>query len=412
MLLEILIPFILIIGTLSNLVNFYVFTRPTLKGLSTFRFLSYLSLVDFFYLIVGSPHILANVYFEYDFRDYSNLSCSLHSFFTYYLSHLSSNILAAVGVFRCVTLTNLTPMKPNTFNLNTKRHSNNKCLNETSQFKRKFSAPQSSVDVIEIKRSRKSFIKRFISDFGSADMIVLAIMFIIFLFDCHFLFWMRLSKLDYSDFELSSTNSSQLSLKCYPSSSDQPIYSEFYTKAYHWIDLFLYSYIPFTIMVICTILIIYRLFQLNKRLKLSSTRQCKEIPVLKNDEALFQKLDESKCDLKTESNSKECHNNKATQYKQIKKSSKVNDLAKKRTKKNNQIYKLLLTLNIFFFVLVTPLVLSNSLGFLDYIKETHQSIFEIVYILAYLNHSMNFLFYVLSCEIYRSILIDLFKQYF
>ena len=85
-------------------------------------------------------------------------------------------------------------------------------------------------------------------------------------------------------------------------------------------------------------------------------------------------------------------------------------MAKKRSKKNSQIYKLLLTLNLFFFVLVTPLVLSNSLGLL---KEIQYGIkLELVYILAYLNHCLNFLFYGLSCEIYRVILFDTFAKCF
>ena len=85
-------------------------------------------------------------------------------------------------------------------------------------------------------------------------------------------------------------------------------------------------------------------------------------------------------------------------------------MAKKRSKKNSQIYKLLLTLNLFFFVLVTPLVLSNSLGLL---KDSQYGIrLELVYILAYLNHCLNFLFYGLSCEIYRVILFDTFTKCF
>jgi hypothetical protein len=79
-------------------------------------------------------------------------------------------------------------------------------------------------------------------------------------------------------------------------------------------------------------------------------------------------------------------------------SSGMADIAKRRAKKNSQIYKLLLTLNAFFFVLVTPLVLCNSFGLLSDQVSIGQ---EFLYILAYLNHSLNFLFYGLSCEMYR-----------
>jgi len=112
MLLQIVIPIILFVGSIGNTISIYAFTRPSVRGLSTFKFLAYLSLIDQLYLLVGLPHILSIAYVDYDFRNYSNLVCSVHSFFTLYLSHLSSNILAAVGVFRCVTLTTLRPLKP------------------------------------------------------------------------------------------------------------------------------------------------------------------------------------------------------------------------------------------------------------------------------------------------------------
>lgn len=87
--------------------------------------------------------------------------------------------------------------------------------------------------------------------------------------------------------------------------------------------------------------------------------------------------------------------------------SRQSDVAKKRSKKNSQIYKLLLTLNIFFFVLVTPLVVSNSLGWL---KEGDNVTTQLVYTFAYLNHTLNFVFYGFSCKIYRSIVYDLLKN--
>lgn len=112
MLLKVIIPIILLVGSIGNSISIYAFTRPSVRGLSTFKFLAYLSLIDQLYLLVGLSHILVIAYVDYDFRNYSNFVCSVHSFFTLYLSHLSSNILAAVGVFRCVTLTTLRPLKP------------------------------------------------------------------------------------------------------------------------------------------------------------------------------------------------------------------------------------------------------------------------------------------------------------
>ncbi len=62
------------------------------------------------------------------------------------------------------------------------------------------------------------------------------------------------------------------------------------------------------------------------------------------------------------------------------------------------------------FALVTPLVFCNSLGWLEDNDNTLR--LELVYILAYLNHCLNFLFYGMSCEMYRLILMKSFKRWF
>ena len=76
--------------------------------------------------------------------------------------------------------------------------------------------------------------------------------------------------------------------------------------------------------------------------------------------------------------------------------------AKRRTKRNNQVYKLLITLNVTFFILVTPLVFCNSLRLLDSLDE---NIFQLVYLLAYLNHCFNFIFYGFTSEQFRKIFL-------
>ena len=76
--------------------------------------------------------------------------------------------------------------------------------------------------------------------------------------------------------------------------------------------------------------------------------------------------------------------------------------AKRRTKRNNQVFKLLIALNVTFFILVTPLVFCNSLRILDTLDE---NIFQLVYLLAYSNHSFNFVFYGFTCEQFRKIFL-------
>jgi hypothetical protein len=104
MILKIALPILFTLGILTNIANFYVFTRRALKKFSTFHMLAYLSAIDFLFVLTGMTHMFFIVYYNYDYRRYGEFMCSFHSFLTMYLSHLSSNIQAAVGVLRCLKM--------------------------------------------------------------------------------------------------------------------------------------------------------------------------------------------------------------------------------------------------------------------------------------------------------------------
>jgi hypothetical protein len=340
MLLEIIGPFLLIIGLLGNAINFYIFTNPNLRSLSTFRFLTYLSIIDFLYLLTGLTHLLIIIYFDYDLRLISNFLCSFHSFLTIYLSHLSSNTLAAISISRCFKLIRLKPVK-----------------NEMKKLTKVTSVDKNDTFL------RNNNNRKFKITIGHADYTILLIMIILFLFDSHYLLWMRLSDPEISNSTLN--NETLVTKQCHPSLNKQFYYNKFLATTWVWIDLFLYSYIPFVIMMVCTVLITYKLYKVNKNI----------------------------------GRSKMSNNNQ--QHQSI--SNQNQTFIKKRAKKTNQIYKLLILINVCFFVLVTPLVLSNSLGIL---VIENKIILELVYILSYSNHCINFVFYGLSCKIYRTILYD------
>ena len=185
------------------------------------------------------------------------------------------------------------------------------------------------------------------------------------------------------DMEKSDQNNSNVSKNyaCYPTLEADGTYFEFYTIIWPWIDLFLYSYIPFTVMVTSTIIIIYKLCKANRRLKKrykTEVKKDEKTEVFLKKYTIVRKAHRVKVDNKI-----------------------IFEAAKRRAKRNNQVYKLLLMLNATFFILVTPIVLSNSLKFLD---SRNQAILEIVYLLAYLNHCLNFIFYGLTCELFRLVL--------
>ena len=105
--LKIASPVILAIGLVGNILSLCIFKSEKMKNLPTFKFLAYLSLIDCLHIATGIPHIISIIYADYDFRNSSDFICSFHSFLTIYSSHLSSNVLAAVGVFRCAELTSI-----------------------------------------------------------------------------------------------------------------------------------------------------------------------------------------------------------------------------------------------------------------------------------------------------------------
>jgi hypothetical protein len=346
-------PIILIIGLLGNLVSFIIFNNEKMRNLPTFRFLAYLSLIDCLYILTGIPHLMSMSFIDFDFRNSSNFLCSFHSFLTIFLSHLSSNVLAAVGVLRCTELTSMKPAKK--LNLINKKHRTKMNKNDSNI---SYSANES-----------KNLFK-----FGKVEIILLLIMFILFLLDSHYLFFMRLTLDQFQNY----SNETTLKYICYPSTleSNQTLYYEFYSILWPWIDLFLYSYIPFTVMMTSTIIIILKLFKANNNLK----RKFETKSLLNAD----QKKEIRRIEERNKNDNKI-----------------IFEAAKRRIKRNNQVYKLLITLNVTFFILVTPLVFCNSIKLLDTINQT---LVEVIYLLAYLNHCLNFIFFGLTCEQFRIIL--------
>ncbi len=160
--------------------------------------------------------------------------------------------------------------------------------------------------------------------------------------------------------------------------------------------MFLYAYIPFIIMLFSTVLIVKRLLQISSQLHkpkaidsptIEQTNLC-EIQTNCNVDTIARTV--TNCDQKI---------NKQTQVNFKPDRSAIAD---KRLMSYNQIYRLLLGLNIMFLVLVSPLVLCNYFHQLGnkFIRET-------VYLLAYLNHCLNSFVYGMSSQNYRIILFGI-----
>lgn len=99
---------IIVVGTLGNIINIVVFSKPNMRKGSTFRFLLYLAITDMLVLLVCSTDALSRFGFQWEIRAQSIFTCRVHTFLTYFLPHASSIILMVVSVDRALVVTNNT----------------------------------------------------------------------------------------------------------------------------------------------------------------------------------------------------------------------------------------------------------------------------------------------------------------
>ena len=97
---------ILVVGLIGNTFNMLVFGKKKMRKISTFRYLFYLSISDLLVLAIGASDILIKKIFLSEIRTQSQIVCKLHTFFTYFLTHVSSLILMAVSIDRAIIMSN------------------------------------------------------------------------------------------------------------------------------------------------------------------------------------------------------------------------------------------------------------------------------------------------------------------
>ncbi len=90
----------ILIGLFGNAINILVLSRNTMRNISTFRLLLFLSMFDFLVLSVCASDTLLSFGYEIDIRIYSIYICRFHTFLTYFLTHTSSIILTLISIER------------------------------------------------------------------------------------------------------------------------------------------------------------------------------------------------------------------------------------------------------------------------------------------------------------------------
>lgn len=279
------IPFVVLaFGILGNLVNVCIFSKRKMRSSSsTYRFLMYLSACDLFVLLFGAGKFLIKSDFSFDLRDFSLFSCSIEKFLIYWSMHVSSLLSMAVNVDRAYIIfkLKLTQTENKTSVTSTHITTHPKSINTTTNNK---ASEKKSSSWWSCSKTR------------FVDNIVLIIGFFSIIINLHFLISLKNTsiinatndaKYTISDFEsnvkspktlenitFSFLNHSSFQiLRCVPLNNSP--YETFLLHVWFWIDLFIYSLVPFVLMAICSTVIIIKLKKINKgyksRLSLTQT---------------------------------------------------------------------------------------------------------------------------------------------
>ena len=366
----IIISLIIVIGVFGNILNMFVFSRKSMRKNSTFRYLFYLSAIDLLVLLIGTSDALLTFGYFIMIRLYSDFLCKTHTFITYFLTHMSSIVLMVVSIDRAMIVCNKTL---DSLWLKSRVH-------RTTMISRK----------IQSKLFKSNYIEK----------VILILIVVLALFNIHYLIFLRLTESDLEiDVRLNSSTSSssssnnnqsmtyyrnvsnflkgddilikhlkihqttktaiksehnmspKVSYVCFP--SQNTIYNFFLLHIWIWIDMCVYSMIPFIVMSICSVVIV------------SEIRS-------KSRSFLSQKTNKT-----------------------------ISDKAKKR---NKQLLIMLIVTNIHFVLCTLPLGIEMIYyKFKTNNYETHflQSFFHT---LAYTNNSINFVFYIIFSTKYRKTL--------
>lgn len=157
-------------------------------------------------------------------------------------------------------------------------------------------------------------------------------------------------------------------------SEKDTLYDRFLDPYFKWIDLLSYAIAPFFTMGVCTFLIVRVLYLSNRRLNKNKPKSVK-----------IEKKSDQKATLL---------NKKATNA---------------RSNKAIHLTYTLITLNCLFFCLVSPLVIVLIVVTGQETEGINKIVINIVYLLAYSNHSFNFILYGVSSPPFRESLFKLFR---
>ena len=393
-----LLCIIISVGIFGNMLNLLIFSRKNMRQVSTFRFLLYISVSDLLVLLIGATQFLINAVFHFDMRSTSPVVCKLHTFLTYFFTHTSSVLLMVLSIERALIMckSNISSMftaQNNANNAKTKNPSHNPAETsvtidniELDNFKDQEQRlqPKSNPQMAAISHHKVYLKCFFMRRYNNVDFTILITMSAIALLNLHYILFLSVNQKEddhmssaYENMKLlnelnltkhinftsefENKNASPSNNMCFPLRNTS--YFKFIMHVWIWIDLIVYSAIPFIIMSGASVII---LIMLKKR--------------------SFNYFNHIR------------HKNRRF-YRNF----------AERVKNEKQIIYILLVNNFYFLLTLLP----YCIVFVIYRgskkeSETQKLIELFVYILLYTNNAFNFLLYGITSKNYRVKLKGLF----
>ena len=383
-LISITLATIILIGLFGNLMNIIVFSVKTMRKNSTFKYLFYLSIIDVLVLLICSTDSLLTHAHFIMIRLKSNLVCKIDTFLTYFFTHMSSIILMVVNLNRVLVIKS--------------QKSKNKQENTPIDNKQRISISLISSPTFQLVKVEK------------VNYVIILLCLILVFCNSHYLIFMDLNRIEmfkklekpktfnYSSIfykkmksmlneSLTFYNNSEIKLNdkelipdldlgsksqrnsilryyqrlnssininmCYPNVNSH--YHFFLSRIWIWIDMIIFSLLPFTVMIICSILIIHEIFSKSKDFLQSKDKNNAKI------------LEKSK-------------------------------------QRNRKLLIMLTVTNLYFVSCSLPLCINIILDKINNIKEDGNLLLTIFQIISYSNNAFNFVFYLIFSESYRKVL--------
>ncbi|ESO98843.1 hypothetical protein LOTGIDRAFT_158793 [Lottia gigantea] len=351
-------PILILFGSVGNILSLIVLVRKRLRSSPTMFFLTVLALVDLSVLYIGLLRLWFEYSYEINLRESSEFACRVHTFLVYFTLSYSVWIIVAVTIDRCIIV--CAPFKAKT-----------------------------------------------LSSLSKAKKTVLIIAIILICFNAHILETQALISVKYFEGGIRCSHAK---------------HSEYFRDyVWPWIDFGLNCFIPFTVMIVCNLLIIRRISLSARKLTQHIERDQPKSPshtlsISRGHRLSVLPLANSTATVTSNTESTPANRVRDTAFSFHPQVSV--DVSRKAQNRSTSLTIMLLVVSFVFMLLVLPITVF-LIGFQVWIEtadpRTEAKLelgWALVNMLQYTNNSIHFFLYSLTGPRFRREFLSLFKKKF